>query len=156
LTDSMPSWTSFGLSNPEEPLKRTKIEHIVRQIARYDLDSIRAAIAERIDTGSNLEDAVDGKAFVLTRFLFRLPETVPSDSPHVIHLGGGWLGRHTNEHSEHREDSRDLLARWPWSEDASGTWRLTGTFVGFNGPPDDLLHTFDYCRKTFGRRTPLK
>jgi hypothetical protein len=140
ILEQMPDWTTFSL-NKTHARERAAIEEGVRRVANYDLDTIRTAMA--IYDTADAPGAM-GKLFVLNRYLFNLPEEVPTRSPHSQAFGGGWLGQPA------KEDAVSL--RWPWSIDAEGTWRLTGQFGGFMGPPYDALGAFDYYRKHFGKR----
>ena len=93
LLCQMPNWTSLGiLENQEQITRRAIIEGFVREIATFDLDSIREAIKAYLDGDEAITDCRGDKVFFFIRFIFELPETIPGDSSHINHLGGGWIG----------------------------------------------------------------
>jgi len=156
LLEEMPGWKSLS-GKPECHVERSKIEATVRQVAAYDLDEIRAAIEcyDRESWEANngvISSAAQGKLYLLTNYLFDLPETVRRDSPHFRVFGGGWIGLPISGDQFNPKESDLMSIRWPWSVDANGNWKLTGEFGGFLGPPFQPLTAFDYWRKAFGKR----
>jgi hypothetical protein len=153
LIVEMPDWTGFSL-NQEYPEEIAKIERIAREISSYNLDEIRAAISKLLREAAKPYDFIilQGKFYVLNKYFFNLPETVRRDSPYCRAFGGGWLGMPgTGDFKNPRDD--DLVhIRWPWEEDASGQWHVTGKYAGYMGPPYDALAAFDFYRESFGKR----
>ena len=154
--EGMPNWRGFSL-NKDYPEERALIEATVRRIARYDLDTVREAIeayeSRREEPfGREGPGTVAGKLLILNKFLFDLPETVRADSGHFLFFGGHWVGLPVTGGTDASEGSGLMYIRWPWSADSDGTWRLTGDFGGFFGPPYRPLDAFDHYRKAFGKR----
>lgn len=132
---------------------RTRIMAKLEGMRQCDLDVIRDAIekyvsgpkrwvdCQRIDTMSHL--------YVLNKYLFQVPETVPAGS---VPLFGRWLGLPA--------DLQKTNLLWPLSHQADGTLVLTGRFGGYVGADYKAMQAFDYYREKFGRRnfqaTPTK
>ncbi len=150
----MPAWGSFSVYG-DYGEEEAEIERVARAIAAYDLDVIRAAFQRYGDQewaepgGAGMW--ADTKLYVLNKFLFDLPETVRRDSPHFRPFGG-WGGLPITGDPLQPDPSDEMSMRWPWSEDESGTWRLTGRYGGSMGPPYLAMEAFDFYRKEFGRR----
>jgi hypothetical protein len=149
----MPKWPSALVESNDQD--RRAIEEIARAISSYNLDTIRAAMQryhdESWDKGHGIE--ADARLFVLNHYLFNMPATIRRDSPHFPMIFAPYApisGEIGNPKS-----SDELDARWPWSVDKKGDWRLTGTDRGFIGLPTDPLRAFDYYRSHFGSRNSV-
>ena len=128
----MPDWTRFSL-NGEYSRERAAIEHAMAAISVYDLDTIRSALeyySRRgwfVEPGRSGQLMAFGKELILNKYLFALPASVRRESPHFRFFGEGWWGLPISGESGKPRDTDEMSIRWPWSEDESGRWRLTGT-----------------------------
>lgn len=156
---AMPSWTSARTAE-----ELSEIEGFVQKIAAHDLDAIARGVgtywremAQRQgDASTRSHDLVEcyGKLFVVNKFLFDLPASVPTSSIHLC-CDGGWYGRPSLNERTHSKSSARMDMRWPWSEDDTGLWRLTGRYCGFAGVYQPTVQ-FDYYREHFGRRALMR
>ena len=156
ILNEMPDGSTFGRGKPHLE-ERAKIEQEVNEIAQYDLDTIRSAIAyycqaDNLDadkgrpgTGSNPD-----KLFPLVQYLFNLPEKVTRDSPYWRFFGSWHVPFSGDPRHPRPSDSVDY--RWPWSIDSDGRCRLTGVFGGYEGEAYQPVAAFDFYRKHFSRR----
>ena len=154
LLIAMPSWDSVGYGQAEAEAI-TKIEQAVREIASYDIDTIRRGLAYYCLVGYIRErNAIhdrECKTFVLNKFLFDLPARVRRDSPHYETFGGVF-GEPVSGESGNPKPSDEVSLRWPWSEGQTGTWHLGTYRGGGTGEQYQPMIAFDYYRKHFGKR----
>jgi len=156
LLEQMPSWP--GQHEPDAQRKAQRIEQIMRRIAAYDSDTIREGMAAFVEKHVRPSHWYQGtgeeKLFLLNKFLFELPETLPRNSPHIPYTTCGWW---TNPESRtlHGPDTEDWpYVRWPWTAGPDGEYQLVlaGRIIIHFGLPYDGLRHFDYLRKHFSRR----
>ena len=162
LLQAMPSWERFSVFCEENAYdrERAQIEATIRRIASYDLDAVRRVLGYYyglLDSGDGRAAEYpmpdfESKVFILNQFLFQLPKTVRRDSPHFRFFCGGWMGWPISGESGDPKASDEMDCRWPWSEDRSGRWHLTGQFLGYMGSIYRGDEPFDYFQKEFGRR----
>jgi hypothetical protein len=80
------------------------------------------------------------RLYVLSRYIFNVPERAKFDSPTF----GGWMG------VPHNSEEINLL--WPLSYDQQGNLALTGQFGGYMGDDYLAIQEFDYFRSAYGAR----
>lgn len=158
ILDRMPDWTAFSGGKPHLE-ERAEIERAVKEIAQYDLDTVRSAVAYyqqeyRGDLSTRIPGKgtgwAPGKLFLLIQYLFNLPEKVTRASPYWRFFGSWTMPFSGDVRHPKTSDSVDL--RWPWLSDSSGRWQLVGRFVCYIGEEYDALGAFDFYRKHFGPR----
>jgi hypothetical protein len=156
--ERMPDWASlppsetegagFGDRDPSEAEIEAQIESIAHLISTYDVRQIRAGFSIYMKRHGKRGDpegfSTDTKLFVLTKYLFNLPEILPRDAWRGRGFEGIWVGLPRSD--------KGVSIRWPWSEDVNGEWHLTGRFLGYFGPPYEPLRAFDGYLANFGRR----
>jgi hypothetical protein len=147
LLVAMPAWAQVGVD--EAPAERAQIERVCERIAAYGTADIREAIVafSGVVVQNTPGEPVDSwsKVFVVNKYLFDLPPTVPTQSSSASSFGGTWVGCAAF-------DKPDANILCPWSVDATRHLRLTGKFFAYTGPPFNGLAMFDYYNRTFGRR----
>lgn len=82
------------------------------------------------------------RLFVLHRWLFELPPSVPAGG----HGFGGFLGKPVVD--------GQLLLRWPWSAASDGRLVLTGYFAGYSGEAFDAVAEANEFMARYGLRKP--
>jgi hypothetical protein len=154
LLYSMPDWSSFAASDKESEW-RCAIERSMECIVKQRPEDIEAVVIAL--TNNDLGRPIDSGAresalYLLTKYFFDLPDSVRRDDPHFgAFVSGGYQQPFWGE-PLNPQPSDQLKGRWPWSVDADGKWRLTGTFEGAMGPPFDPVKSFQYFREHFGVR----
>jgi hypothetical protein len=149
--DAMPNFPN-DLVDPQIE-DRQDIEKAVQAISKYDLDTIRAGM-KRYYCDQNASHATELKLYMLNHYLFALPATIRRDSPYAPFFMG--YGAPASGEITNPQPADEIDARWPWSADSEGEWRLTGTCGStFFGLPYRAFEDFDYCRQHFGVRKPI-
>ncbi len=141
LLQRSPAWADL---EPGAAAKAAEIVSILDQLAAYDLDTLRSAIARYIEQEGQAPGgpgvSAMSKLYVLNRYLFVTSDREPSGQRrygafHGIPAGDTWV---------------DEL--WPLSVNAAGTLELTGQFGGYFGETYLALQEFDAFRQRFDSR----
>lgn len=164
LLDGIPDWPMLpvvddGHKTPRVLEQSIALEMGMREIAQYDLDSIREAVKQYRDLGrSGSRVRASEKLFFLNTYLFALPRTLPRESVHFVHFLVGWQGMPITGDPRNPQPSDKASVRWPWEADERGRYHfvLDRKLVLYLGPPYPALERFDYYRKNFGPRQPVR
>ena len=153
LMEALPAVWSLGAE------ERARFEATAREIAAYDLDTIRAGMLLCLQNSEHrcptcgrvsVTSGVSYSLLFFTKFLFNLPGSVPHDSPdYPQYEGVAMQSTASNPQKAGGPPAADL--RYPWAEGHDGRWHLVGglTCVGI---PEDPIDQFDYLRSRTDRR----
>jgi hypothetical protein len=136
LIAQLPDWVSVTPDQwpKEAPRINVEVRQVGRQMAAFDLGSIRSGIQEFAPPGSlNVEDA--GRLLLLNRIVFEVPEWADS-----VGFFGGFVGPQT----------KGGQAQIGWPFDQSG--EIVHPFRGYMGDEFQALSEFDRFAQQYPRR----
>ena len=142
LIDRMPDWPQASSG------QRAEIARTVATIAKYSTPVLRSAFSE-LQARSPTQSSK--KLLIINRYVFNLPPTIKRDDP-AFAIFGGWWGLPIPGELGVPKNTDEMDLRWPWELDAGGEWKLTGTLIGYFGPPYPAVTAFDHYLTHFGRR----